>query len=228
MPSGTKAALAVVGQDLSHEFNSRYMEVKQQIELVEGANLEAVDRVRHEKFRGSADAIAQEFAAAKNDLEAKLVPQIAPLKQKQLIFAGIGVGAVLLGVILLVAVNPLVGIIIAAIGAGVIAIGNKVIESEASKLAANWRGLFAHYEGQMGEAETYQSPASGFFAEVDALYLKSLTDSARGTILNQRGQAKAMQQQEAMMKQQAEIAAAQAAQMAQMQKQLNAQGRRRR
>lgn len=215
--SSYKENIDAINNDWTAMVQEAYDSAKNQLANVKTENLKGGDRALPTDLKEKLENANVEFAQEKTNTYNSLKPQFDACKQRHNIFLAVWIGLVVLGVL-----TSLVGIGVFLIIAGIICyfVFKSMDEKQSYELANSWKSFFLSWAERFGSAEDLHNAATGIYAEVDELYLKSLDDQARGFEMQQRQTQKQMQAQQeqseaqmAVMKQQLALQQAQHEQM---------------
>ena len=216
-----KEDITVLDTDFSADVNESYNKAKQQLQQVRTENLEGPDRALPGDLNNELDSNFTSFTQAKPQKLAELVPKRDEAKKKHVIFLCVKIAMIVVGVICIFGGGSIGGFGWVLLAAGIVChfVFRSIDDKAAASVAGEWRSFFGKYLALFGQEETLHESASGLYAKVDELYLKSLDAQARGFEIQNRQMKKQM---EAQNEQHQEALAMQRAQMKQMQAGLNA------
>lgn len=179
---------------------------------VQTSNLEGVDRAQPDQLNKKIAEIQTNFGSAQKQKKAELTSQRDAVVKQHQIFLIIVAALIVVGVIFcFIKQTQSFGALLLVAGIICFFIFKAISNGKAASIASEWAQLPLPYVAQLGHAESLHEQASGIYAEVDKLYLKSLSESARGFEMQNRAMKKQMENQneqmEIMRQQQAEQAA---------------------
>lgn len=208
-----KTDIKEIDSDYSNEVTTKYQSAKQQLDMVQTANLEGTDRAKPSELKNKLEQTLTTFTQEKPKKLQDLQTRRESIKKKHLIFVIVQLALIVLGVLLL-ANEDARGFGVVLIIAGVIChfIFKSIDDKAAAALSGEWIGFFTQYASIFGGPETLHQPATGLYKDIDDLYLASLSEQARGFEMQSRQMRKQMeaqneQHQQAMVMQQQQMEA---------------------
>ncbi len=185
---------------------------KQQLDQVRTENLEGADRAAPSDLNQQMSNVMTQFQQQKPQKLAQVTADANKAKTAHYIFLAIQAIVLVIGLCLIQAKTGVaIGLIVVAV---ILHFIFKSIDTKnVDRIESDWVSFFSAYADAIGYPETLHSPASGLYAKIDELFLRSLDQQARGFEMQNRQMKKQM---EAMNEQHQEALAAQAEQTRQL------------